>query len=218
MFSDDIPFEARESTDYAVHLDYRARPYLQDISLFWHCIDEIREYLKPSALALETLEGIELPEAPRLGVHVRRGDNVIDPGVPNKNDYHLCPPLDYYQRGMWALADEMYMRLYSTLCLSDDVEWCKENLPAHYYGHGVAQPKEHEPSFLTTTPVDWIDLFTLAACDYLVISGSTFGVWGAILANTPHVVRPDKIYGPIVAAYTDSELIFPKEWKVISCS
>jgi len=74
-------------------------------------------------------------------------------------------------------------------------------------------PKEHEPTFLSTVPRDWIDLFTLTACDYLVISGSTFGIWGALMANTPHVVRPDKIYGPIVAAYTDSELIFPKEWK-----
>jgi hypothetical protein len=217
MFMDEIPHTARESTEFAQHLDPRARPYLQDISLFWNHIYPLRYYLQPSARAIDTLVEMKIPNCPRIGIHVRRGDNVVDPGVPNKSDYHLCPSLDYYQRGLKELAPVAFSNS-SYICVSDDIPWCKENIYADYYGEGTAMPKEHEPTFLSTVPRDWIDLFTLTACDYLVISGSTFGIWGALMANTPHVVRPDKIYGPIVAAYTDSELIFPKEWKVIPCS
>ena len=216
MFFDLIPDYAHESTEFAEHLDSRARPYLQDVNLFWPYIDEIRPYLYPSALAMDTLSQITLPPMPRLGVHVRRGDNVVDPGVPNKADYHLCPSLDYYLRGMSIFTSDT--DLVSTICLSDDVPWCLDNIRADYYGDGTAYLKENEPGYGTVVPQDWIDLFTLATCDYLVISGSTFGVWAAIMANTNRVVRPDRIYGPIVEAYTDCNRIFPPDWKVIPCS
>lgn len=223
MFMEDIPHTAMEATEFAPHLDPRARPYLQDISLFWNHICTIRTYLQPSELAheifLQKRLPLRLPREPRLGIHVRRGDNVVDPGVSNKSDYHLCPDLEYYRRGVQAVARLAPTMEQGTICVSDDLDWCAENIKeVDLYGTGVAYPKENEPTFGSEVPQDWEDLFLLSMCQYLVISGSTFGIWGAILANTSHVVRPDKVYGPIVDAYTDSELLFPKEWKVIPCS
>jgi hypothetical protein len=78
--------------------------------------------------------------------------------------------------------------------------------------------KEHEPGYGQKVPYDWEDLFLLASCDYYVVSGSTFGIWGALLSgcDPDHVVRPDKVYGPELA-YIDSELLFHPDWRVIPC-
>jgi hypothetical protein len=216
MFADVVPIDATPATDYATHLDPRARPYLQDLSLFWPYIDTIREFLLPSPLALQTLEPIiikHLPGRPRLAIHVRRGDNVLDPGVSNKGDYHLCPDVDYYNRGRAVLQGAG-----GSLCMfSDDIIWCVEHFPmAEFYGDGHPYWKEHEPQFGKEKPRDWIDLFLMSCCDRFVISGSTFGIWGALLADTNEVVRPDQVYGPIVAAYANAELLFPPEWRTIS--
>jgi len=210
-----IPDDAKESTDFAAHLDYRARPYLQDVNLFLPYLDLIRTYLQPSELAIEVLSYYELPKRPRLGIHVRRGDNVFDPGVPNKGDYHFCPPWSYYYRAAAEFADHYE----STAVFSDDVEACRVNLPAQFYGDGRAYWKEHEEHFGKDAPWDWIDLFLMSRCNYLVITGSTYGIWGAFLANLvpQNVVRCDKVYGPIVSAYTNSELMFDPDWRVLSC-
>lgn len=210
----DIPAEATESHTLVTGLDPRAAAYLQDYSLFKDCLPLIRHWLRPSERAEAVIDQYQLPEWTRLSVHVRRGDNVFDPGVPNKGDYHVCPPLDYYRRAIDTLDPNVHQRM---CVFSDDIPWCRENLPeADFYGDGVMHPKEHEPEFLTTVPRDWIDLFLMAQCDYLVITGSTFGIWGALLADVPpaNVIRPDRVFGPIVAAYTNSELMFDPYWRV----
>jgi hypothetical protein len=201
-----IPDDAVEANEVEPGL----APYLQSFPLIRHELPVLREWLKPSELARKTLERIQFPPHPVIGIHVRRGDNVFDPGVPNKSDYHLCPDLSYYQRGLKHFnTDPRHLAV-----ISDDIPWCKENIPADFYGNGVGHPKEHLPEFLTTQPLDWIDLFLLARCDYFVISGSTFGIWGVLLADVSpsHVVRPDRVYGPLVHA--DSELLFDPGWHV----
>jgi hypothetical protein len=216
----DVPAEAEEATAvvqraYDRQFDPRALPYLQDIELFMPWIDLIRRYLQPSEQAQEALAHYVLPPRPRLSVHVRRGDNVVDPGVPNKGDYHVCPPAEYYRQ---AIIQQALVHRWENVCFfSDDIPWCRENFPlADFYGDGVMHPKEHEPEFLTAVPRDWIDLFLMAQCDYHVVTGSTFGIWGALLAGNPPdtVIRPDRVFGPIVAEYTNSELMFDPLWRV----
>lgn len=205
-----IPAEAHEATEYVPYIDERARPYLQDISLFRNEMDRVREYLFPSRLALEELDKFALPEHPRIAVHVRRGDNVIDPGVPNKADYHPCPPASYYLEAASLLPDGRRM------VFSDDLAWCRESLPFTPYGCGQAHPKEHEPDYFSAVPRDWIDLFMMARCDYFVLSNSTFGIWAALLANVPpdHVIRPTPVYGPLLQ-YIDEALMFDPDWKAL---
>lgn len=206
------PPDPIEATEYATHIDIRARQYLQDIHLFWPSIDKIREFFQPSEYAQEVLSHFELPEGPRIGVHVRRGDNVFDPGVANKADYHSCPSIDFYRQGI-AMQPEGNL-----VVISDDIPWCREQFPdAAFFGDGQSYWKEHEARFGIDEPSDWIDLFLLAQCDYYVISGSTFGIWGAILGNVPHghVVRPDKVYGPLVS-HVDESLLFHPSWRVLT--
>lgn len=217
----DYAVDAHFIEDAVSHIDPRARPYLQDYNLFADDLDEIREYFFPSDLALNiialtpdafnTLDWVRT-----LGVHVRRGDNVVDPGVPNKSDYHLCPDLDYYSRGMMQFLVLEWDKL---AVFSDDIPWCRENFKADFFGDGRAYWKEHEERYGKDVPNDWIDLFTLARCKYFVVSGSTFGIWGALIAGVPdsHVVRPSKVYGPALD-FIDESLMFPPDWKVIHAS
>jgi hypothetical protein len=136
---------------------------------------------------------------------------VVDPGVPNKSDYHLCPPLEYY------LAAFRRQPGLPRAVFSDDVPWCRQWLPhAEFYGHGQPHPKEHEAEYRSTTPTDWIDFFLLTRCKYFIITGSTFGIWAAVLANVPptNVVRPNKVYGPLVD-YVDESLMFDPDWRIV---
>lgn len=56
------PVNPREATEFATHIDIRARGYLQDIRLFWPSIGKIRDWLKPSPLAQATLASYPLPQ------------------------------------------------------------------------------------------------------------------------------------------------------------
>jgi hypothetical protein len=208
------------------HMDPRCRPYLQDVNLFWHCIDEIREYLAPSNHAVQMLAGnpdyIGTASGTSLGIHVRRSDKVggADPGVPNNLDYHLCMSLGYYKTAEREVHDKANEFVRSTVIISDDVIWCQQHWKSNcFFGNGRDYFKEHDPLYGTTEPSDWIDLFTLAACDYLVVTGSTFGIWGAILANVPpdHVVRPSKVYGPL-NDFIDESILFPAGWRVVDAA
>lgn len=219
----DVPDSAVESTEYAQHIDYRVRPYLQDVNLFLPYMDLIRDYLQPSPAAIETLSMFELPERGRLAIHARRGDKVIDPVVPNAQDYHRCATVDYYTRAGALFIEWLDLPReppIKSLCVfSDDVQWCRENLPpADFYGDGTPYWKEHEEMFGKEAPTDWIDLFLLSRCDYFVVTGSTFGIWGALLSNAApdHVIRPDRVYGPLLNFINESILFHPN-WRAISC-
>ena len=211
-----IPDTAVEAAEFAQHLDYRCRDYLQDINLFIDYLPTLRMFFQPSLHAAEHVPDLfsyfNLRET--LGVHVRRGDNVVDPGVPNKADYHPPPSLAYYRRGIAHFSFVPHI-----VCVSDDIPWCRENIPAHFYSEGRAYFKEHEPEYGKAVPQDWVDFFLLAQCDYFVVTGSTFGIWAALLADvaSSHVVRPNKVYGPLLS-YIDSELLFDPRWEVISAA
>jgi hypothetical protein len=203
------------ATELAPHLDPRCRDYLQDITLFVHHLPEIREYLTGSDLAWTHMD--QAPNScshSHTVVHVRRGDNVYDPGVPNKADYHPVPPTQYYLRGIEHFNNP-HLWVYS-----DDIDWCKENLPhACQYGHGVAYAKEHEPEYGNYPPTDWMDLLAMSnGGSAYVVTGSTFGVWGALLANVPpdNVVRPDKVYGSALPWINESTLFHP-QWEILEC-
>jgi hypothetical protein len=216
FFADEIPPYVPDAQNFCAHLDARCRDYLQDINLFWPYIDLIRDYFQPSEFAQQTLDTIAWPviDGPIAALHVRRGDNVFDPGVANKNDYHLQYPAEYYRHSLTVLPQHRDLAIFS-----DDVPWCRSNLPpACFYSVGAPYAKEHEPSFGTYEPTDWIDLFLMSRCDQFSVTGSTFGIWAALLADVPpqNVVRPSKVYGPFLD-YIDADLLFLLEWGIAAC-
>jgi hypothetical protein len=205
--------QGTEASTLVPHLPDMAKPYLQDYYLFQAIENQIKEYFRPSPLARETLDVFEefyaLPK-PILSVHVRRGDNVpgADPGVVDKYLYHPMPANHYYAR-----AIHLYQGQYaSTVCFSDDVEWCYSNIKADYYHRGTPRAKEHTPEYADPFQ-DWIDLFLMAECQHHVLSNSTYGWWGAFLSGDLKPIVPKPWFGPRIDA--DSDLMFPLTWRQV---
>lgn len=204
--------EGIEAQTLVPHLDPRAAVYLQDYELFRPIWPLIADMLAPSEQAhaiLDQQTGFHQLPRPILAVHVRRGDNVVDPGVPDKHNYFPLPTLRYYLN-----AIEQYEGIASSVAVfSDDIDWCEKALPGlDYYHRGVSRPKEHEPDYLTAPVLDWIDLQLMALCEHHVLSNSSFGVWGALLAEDPDAIIVDPFYGPALD-YIDATAQYPKTWR-----
>lgn len=196
------------------HIDPRAAEYLQDVNLFVGSLPKIRTYLQPRSdvFIRGPLQELQALAPPVLSVHVRRQDKV--PGqdlvVRNNGDYHLCAELDYYERAI----KEMQGEYKSVAAFSDEPRWVREHLNVDWVYSGVPRPKESEPLYAETPIIDWVDLYLMAACDAHIVTGSTFGIWGALLADSQTVIRPDKVYGPLLS-FIDENLLFLPDWKVI---
>lgn len=202
-----------EAQTLVPHIDPRAAVYLQDFELFRPIWPTVRSVLAPSEMAHKILDeqtDFHQLVRPILAVHVRRGDNVVDPGVPDKHNYFPLPTMRYYTA---AIAEQQSLGVASVAMFSDDIEWCEKALPGFdYYHHGVARPKEHEPDYLTAPVLDWIDLQLIALCEHHVLSNSSFGVWGALLAEDDNAIIVDPFFGPKLE-YIKAELQYPKEWR-----
>lgn len=204
--------EGTPASELVPHLPPAAQIYLQDWNLFSGILPTVREYFAPTRRAqMQVAQFAEFAALPRpiLSVHVRRGDNVFDPGVPDKYNYHPCPPLRFYL----AAIKQFGALPRSIAVFSDDIQWCEENLEADYFHHGTARPKEHEPEYGSAEVKDHIDWFMQASCDYHVCSNSTYGIFAAIVAGdeVPPVISWP-IYGPKLD-YIDATLLFPGDWR-----
>lgn len=112
-----------------------------------------------------------------IGVHVRRGDYVTNPQIRN---VHGVLPLDYYLEGI-RLA-RAYLPGAPIWLFSDDLSFCQEWFPDGLVDKFVGASIE-EPS-------DSRDLLLMSKCTGHVISNSTFGWWGAWLADSEIVFAP----------------------------
>lgn len=205
--------EAHE-TPLVDHIDPSAREYLQDYNL-WKDIDsQIWNWLQPSDLALETLNTyawfFDLPR-PILSVHVRRGDNAIEP-----NNCHPVRPMSFYDEAIESLGGQ-----FASICIfSDDPEWCRSQFsryaveyPVRFFV-GTPRAKEHEPAYKTGLILDWIDLQMMSLCDRHIISNSTYSWWGAFLSHDLTPIYPTPWFGTDLP-YIDASLMFPEGWHPI---
>lgn len=101
-------------------------------------------------------------------IHVRRTDYL----QPDQMKTHGLLPLEYYKEAMSYFSDVKFI-----VC-SDDIDWCKENLPGLNYIEGEK---------------DIIDLFIMSKCKHNIIANSTFSWWSAWL-NNGIVVAPKKFF------------------------
>ena len=207
MFDD---VSGARSMDLVTHMDRDAAQYLQDYSLFSEVEDEIRRVFAPSDDAKVVLFGSPFANvrSPVLSIHVRRGDNVFDPGVPDKHRFMPLIPTEWYLEAADELRD-----VATVACFSDDPGWCRENIPADFYGSGSARPKDGTPEYWTARVLDWIDLFHMAHSEYHVCSASSYAWWGAFLSGDPSPIIPSPWYGPALA-HLKPELMIPPGWRV----
>lgn len=204
------------ATAFARQLSKRARPYLQDLSLWDHCADEVRAAFSLSPMAREIVDHewqcwfSRLPK-PVCGVHVRRGDTVT------RNPANTINPLpaDYFLRGIEATGAS------SAVVFTDDPEWCQTHLggKVDLIYEGTPGPEDYEADYLTRVRTDWVDWALMSWTDAQVISNSSFSWWAAFL-STPdpeewNVIVPSRWYGPKLQRDFDVSLILPKEWKRI---
>lgn len=200
------------------HIDPRTQVYLQDLALFREVETEIRRCFRPSYPAkARYASAVILSSRPVLVIHVRRGDNVYDPGVPNKGDYYPLPSLSYYLNAVQEHQS------HAVAIYGDDYEWNRDVLFPRvseitpfgvHLVRGVPRPKEHEPEYAAAPVLDWIDLFAMIHGQAYCLSNSTMGWWAAWLSGARDVTIPDPWYGPLLK-WVDSGLMMPSEWKKV---
>jgi len=134
--------------------------YLQDLRNFADIEDVIRGYFRPQPDLWARLSSrfeavLALPH--KTSLHVRKGDYL------SHNGFFVDLPVEYY-------ADAMSLTRGPYVVFSDDIDWCRANLP------GDCLFMEHNR--------DYEDLFLMAACDEHIMANSTFSWWGAWLGNS----------------------------------
>ncbi len=139
--------------------------YLQDLRYLEGVEEEVRSYFRPRPEVWRRLAsrfaGLLALEH-KTSVHVRRTDYLLHPGV-----FVALTP-DYYDEAMSRTKGPY-------IVFSDDLEWCRQNLPRDCIF------MEHNRNFE--------DLFLMAACDEHITANSTFSWWAAWLSGR-HTVCP----------------------------
>lgn len=92
-------------------------------------------------------------------IHVRRGDYL------KLSEHHYNLELDYYLNAMKALPHLHFV------VFSDDIAWCKENLPAHEFIEDKHKDR------------DIIEFHLMSYCKHFIIANSTYSWWASWLSS-----------------------------------
>lgn len=133
---------------------------------------------------------------PVVALHIRRGDY-----TKRFNRNLLEPlPMHYYRR-----ATRFMPKHAIYLVFSDDVAWCKKNVPKLFNGISHSKlvfVKESDAS---------ISLALMSMADHFITANSTFSWWAAFLGLSEKkvVVSPKDWFGDRV---TEKNKIYPQNW------
>ena len=164
--------------------------------------DLVREFeprTKPDGKNAELLKSIQQVNA--VSIHVRRGDYVQNAAA---NTFHGLAPIDYYSRAIKHIEKSVVEPHF--FVFSDDLEWCKTELPLPQnttYVEGNAGEKAFE------------DIRLMKHCKHNIIANSSFSWWGAWLNQNPtKIVVAPKIWFQNAQANSETDIV-PAEWKRI---
>lgn len=158
--------------------------YWQSEKYFLSIKDNIRREFVPrnwhSSHSKKYIEKISTSNS--VSIHVRRGDYISNPSA---NKIHGSLSLSYYMSAVQYIKTKQESP--SFYVFSDDLEWCKKNLPLD--GNVVYVSTFGDPD-------GFIDEFRLMSmCRHHIIANSTFSWWSAWLGE-----------------YQDKIVIAPKLW------
>lgn len=127
-----------------------------------------------------------------VSLHIRRGDYV------NLQNYHPTCTLEYYCNAMELFPDVTY------LIFSDDILWCKLNLPL---GPKYIFIEGNE---------DYEDLYLMSMCNHNIIANSSFSWWAAWLNENENkkVIAPQIWFGPS-SNHLDTKDLYCEGWAVL---
>lgn len=167
----------------------RLMGFFQSEKYFEHCKEEVKEVFK-----LPITEGY----LDYCSIHVRRGDYV-------KYASSFPPtPLSYITKAIQRMRVNGYRKF---IVFSDDIAWCKANIPGMEYSEGRNE---------------FQDMALMASCGSHIIANSTFSWWGAYLGCNPDrkIISPShKCWfgsknGVTMAIGTPKDII-PDNWEQI---
>lgn len=125
-----------------------------------------------NSLNLPTPQGLDFQGS--CSIHVRRGDYLNNP------DLHPVQTPIYYKKALDIIQPRGKVYI-----LSDDIEWCKNNLNIEN-----SQYIEHNTNIM--------DLSVISKCEHNICANSSFSWWGAWLNENPlkKIVCPYQWVGP----------------------
>lgn len=120
-------------------------------------------------------------------LHIRRTDYI------NQSYFHPLCSLDYYKQAIEIIGNELPI-----VVVSDDIEWCKNNIKADFYSEN-------------STNIE--DLYIMSQAENNIIANSSFSWWGAWLNQNPKkiIVAPENWFGEGYSHYIMKDLI-PNDW------
>ena len=133
-----------------------------------------------------------------VSLHVRRGDYISNKFA---NKFHGLQSLEYYKQAVKIMNSNIAKPYY--FVISDDITWCKANLPI---GKNTI--------FVSDNKTGSEDLRIMIECKHNIIANSSFSWWGAWLGknNDKQVIAPKHWF---VDKTIDSSDIIPSRWQKI---
>ena len=169
--------------------------YFQSEKYFKEHESEIRTMFKADQKTEEYLQskyGEVLSKDNTVSLHVRRGDYI------GKEQFHPIVDKSYYEQAIEKHSGATF------LVFSDDISWCKDNLPEGPEYVFVEGNKDYE------------DLYLMSKCAHNIIANSSFSWWGAWLNENKdkQVTAPSVWFGPALLPSHDLKDLLPDEWEV----
>jgi hypothetical protein len=191
-------FHYKEIKFTDLNANWDLRGYYQTEKYFEHCKDLIKKHF---TLKQEYVDYIFekypfLKDDNTCSIHVRRGDFL------KFHEYHNTMPLEYFNRAIQKLYGESKGDINFIVC-SDDIDWCKENLPKLNINLTFIEGEENV-----------IDMHILSYCKDNIMSASSFSWWGAWLNDNPNkkVIAPKDWFGPLYKDKHDTKDLIPENW------
>lgn len=148
---------------------------MQCVTYVWEDLDLIRQWIK--------LPEPQKPEIDYCAIHVRLGDFTGQEGP--------FVGWDYYRRGIQYFQERDPATVFR--CVSDDIEKCKQNLPAFVRFDEVEGEDANKARHHLGGPIQ-NDFQTLVGAKNLLISNSSFSWWAAVLNTRKELVVAPKYW------------------------
>jgi hypothetical protein len=165
--------------------------YFQSEKYFIENESSIYNLFKPKDSQIEYLTNKynQLSLDNTCSIHVRRGNYL------HLSNYHPVLELDYYKHAISIVGEDMFFYI-----LSDDIEWCKQNL-------GFLKNK-----IFVKENLDLYELYLISMCKNNINANSTFSWWGSWLNKNPNkqVFFPKTWFGPNYNDHSTKDLFFEK--------
>lgn len=154
---------------------------------------------KPNKLSTYSQKTAEqIKKQPSVSLHIRRGDYANN---PQTNKFHGLTPVAYYTKALGYIQNKCPdLQIF---VFSDDISWCKANLPFTKEATFVNGNKPERSCE---------DMYLMKLCDHNIIANSSFSWWGAWLNENPHkIVVAPKTWFQDRKANQKADIV-PRDW------